>query len=503
MYKSKLHKFTIIGCMLLCFFMLYGCDQKVQETNQQSQSQGGFVKIAPGAYDSADTAIVLSKQEKQKKITFFNLEKKRNYTLNYDGITGFTDKYGTQISVSQLQEGEMVDVQFLKDEKLLVSLAVSDDIWTLNDVSRYTLDLSAGRMEIMNEYYTLDETTVVVSDGKQVEFLDIHDQDMLQIKGKDHKIYSISIQKGHGYLRLENAEYFYGGWIEVGQKVIQKIEEDMLLTVPEGIYEVYLSHSGIEGTKEVSIKRNQETLLDVSDLKKEDLIKYGNLIITTEPSSADVYIDGKLVDTGRIIKASYGLHQITAKAEGYDTVIQYIRVKDSSANVAISLDEETIRTVSDNSVESDTDKTQNDSSSDTSTENNTVSGNSAGDKNNTVSGNSIGDKNNTSSGNSAGNKSDTSTDNSGENKNDSDTVSGNDVSGSTTGYKVLIEAPKGAEVYVDGNYVGIIPTSFSKKSGTCEVTIRKSGYKTRSYTLKVDDEDKDVSYSFSELTKED
>ena len=57
---------------------------------------------------------------------------------------------------------------------------------------------------------------------------------------------------------------------------------------------------------------------------------------------------------------------------------------------------------------------------------------------------------------------------------------------------MLIEAPVGAEVYVDGNYVGIIPTSFSKKSGTREVTIRKSGYKTRSYTLNVDDEDKDI-----------
>ena len=71
------------------------------------------------------------------------------------------------------------------------------------------------------------------------------------------------------------------------------------MTVPEGEYDVYISHSGIEGTKQVSIKRNEETKLDVSDLKKEDLIKYGNLIITTDPSSAEVYIDGKMVEIGR------------------------------------------------------------------------------------------------------------------------------------------------------------------------------------------------------------
>jgi len=493
MYKSTLHKFTVIGCMFLCLLVLAGCGTEEQATKPQPQPQGGFVKIAPGAYDSADTAIVVAKQEKQNKITFLNLKKKKNYTLNYDGITKFIDKYGNQIAVSQLQEGEMVDLQFLKDERLLVSLTVSNDIWTLNDITKFELDLSAGRMKIMDEYYTLDETTVVFSDGEQVEFLDIHAQDILQIKGVDHNIYSINIQKGHGYLRLENAEYFYGGWIEVGQKIIHKIEEGMLLAVPEGNYEVYVSYSGIEGTKEVSIKRNEETLLDISDLKKEDLIKYGNLIITTDPSSAEVYIDGKLVDTERIIKVSYGLHQIMAKADGYDTIIQYIRVKDSSANIAISLDEETVRTVSDNSVNSTTNTTgDNAASSDNSSENenDTVSGDSSENKNNTVSDNSTENKNNTVS------------DNSSENKND--TVSDNNISGSasTTGYKVLIEAPVGAEVYVDGNYVGIIPTSFSKKSGTREVTIRKSGYKTRSYTLNVDDEDKDISFSFSDLTKE-
>ena len=450
MYKSRFYKCTVIGCLAVCILLMAGCGKNTQNAEQQSQAQSPVIKLAPGAYDSADTAIVVAKQENQNKITFLNLKKKKNYTLNYDGITCFMDKYGSQISVSQLQEGEMVDIQFLKGEKLLTSLTISDKIWTLNDITKFELDLSAGRMKIMDEYYTLDETTVVLSDGKLMEFLDIHAQDVLQIKGEDHKIHSIIIQKGHGYLRLENAEYFYGGWIEVGQKVIQKIEDGMLLTVPEGDYEVYISHNGIEGTKQVSIKRNEETKLDVSDLKKEDLIKYGNLIITTEPSSAGVYIDGKQVDISRIIKVSYGIHQLMAKAEGYDTIIQYIRVKDSSANIAISLDEETVHTVSDNSVNKDSDTTENKNSS---SENNTVSDNNVSD------------------------------------------------TAGTTGYKVTIEAPVGAEVYVDGNYVGIIPASFAKKPGTHDVTIRKSGYKTRSYTVDVDDENKDINYSFSELTK--
>jgi hypothetical protein len=34
------------------------------------------------------------------------------------------------------------------------------------------------------------------------------------------------------------------------------------------------------------------------------------------------------------------------------------------------------------------------------------------------------------------------------------------------------------------------------------ISIRKTGYVTRSYTIDVDDEEKDISFSFSDLTAE-
>ena len=42
-------------------------------------------------------------------------------------------------------------------------------------------------------------------------------------------VYDVVVEEGHGYLRLSNEEYLEGGWIEVGQSVIQRITEDMLL----------------------------------------------------------------------------------------------------------------------------------------------------------------------------------------------------------------------------------------------------------------------------------
>ena len=70
---------------------------------------------------------------------------------------------------------------------------------------------------------------------------------------------------------------------------------------------------------------------------------------------------------------------------------------------------------------------------------------------------------------------------------------------SLSGYKVFIDAPADVEVYVDGNYIGIAPISFPKVEGSIVVTLRLAGYQTRSYTLSIDGQEKDINYSFSSL----
>ena len=73
------------------------------------------------------------------------------------------------------------------------------------------------------------------------------------------------------------------------------------------------------------------------------------------------------------------------------------------------------------------------------------------------------------------------------------------VDATTDYYKVNIEAPENVEVYLNGNYIGISPVSFKKEKGNHVITLRKTGYEIRSYTISVDDEEKDISYSFADL----
>ena len=239
--------------------------------------------------------------------------------------------------------------------------------------------------------------------------------------------------------------------------MIRQITEDMLLVVPEGSYQVVLSNNGVGCVKEITVERNKEVVLDVGDVEiAED--KTGMILFNVTPESASVSVDGKPVDISKAVEMRYGIHQVQVEASGYDTLTKYIQVGSEYATISFTLEE--------------TRKKDNDSDS--------LSGNSTEripwqDTLASISGNSISD-------------------------NTLSTLSENAL-GTSSNYKVYIDSPKGVEVYLDGNYIGLAPVRFTKSAGTHQITLRKDGYETKSYTIYLTNDRKDETYSFSDLVK--
>lgn len=404
-----------------------GQNKTAQESSQERKDTG-FMVTGPDNYDSADTAVLVEKNIDDSTVTFLNLELGRRYTLSFDGTTRLYDKYNESVSLEQIKKGDIVDITFLKSKKHLTTMQLSAQAWSYDNVQRYEMNAIRGEVSIGTETYKLTENTQYLSGGRNIELMDLNAADILSFQGLDNRILCVRVEKGHGYLRLVNDENFVGGWIEIGQSQIQRITEDMLLTVPEGSYQVNISHNGGGGTKSVVINRNEETTLDIGDLEVAE-VQTGMVLFSLSPSSTELYIDGAKVDASQPITLEYGIHQLIARADGYKSITQYMRVGQESAGIDIVLD----------SVNEDDEEGS--SSTTTSTETDTATGY----------------------------------------------------------YKVYVDAPEEVEVYLDGNYVGISPCSFRKTTGAHVITLRKTGYETRSYTVQVDDENKDITYSFVDL----
>ncbi len=437
MSKQKRQLITMAIILMSTAMFLTACtnngDKEVSAVDtDKTNINTGFELTGPDSYDSADTPVLVDMDEDENTVTFLNLELGKKYTLSMDGTTKLYDKYGESISLNQIQKGDIVDITFLKSKKHLTSMQLSSVAWSYSSVERYELNEVRGEVTIGSEIYKLNEHTQYFSGGRAIEDIDLNPADILTFKGIDKEILSVNVEKGHGYLRLTNDEQFIGGWIEIGQSLIQHITEDMLLTVPEGSYQVNISHNGNSGIKNVVINRNEETVLDIGDIEIAEP-QVGTVLFSVTPSAAKVYIDGTEVDTSQPVSLEYGIHQLIAKANDYQTITCYLRVGTESAGFDVVLDK----------IEEDKEEESGSESSESSSEAETV----------------------------------------------------------TDYYKVYVDAPEAVEVYLDGNYVGISPCSFRKSAGTHVITLRKTGCETRSYTVQIDDEDKDFSYSFADLVQ--
>lgn len=492
----------MIGCaaaVMLSAFLFAGCAQGTGSFTAllTSQPDAGAAQEAveepvnvmkqKGIYDSEDAAVVVKKDAEAGTVQFQNIMSSRRYTLNYDGTTTIYDKNDQALSMEQLKEGSVVTVRFYKPNKSLAYVKENPNCISYNNVRGYDMDLRSGTITVGNTVYNISSHVVVVSDGRETDMMEVNQMDEISVWGYKNMIYGIHVEKGHGYLRLQNEDYFVNGWIDVGDRVIRKVAEDMLLVVPEGTHTVTVSHKGSSATQEITFARNEEMAWDLGDVEIT-VVQKGTVIFTLTPATAKVSIDGRAVDVSKPVEIEYGLHQMRITADGYDTVAQYIRVAEPSANISVEMEkseEEKSEEAGDKSSDKEDEKDKDDDADEE--EETTVKkyqSKSSDDADEDVE------------------KESSEKDNEDDaDKEDEDIEKKSSVASSTDKYKVYIDAPDGVEAYLDGSYVGITPVSFNKVPGSYVVTLRKSGYQPRSYTLQIDDEKKDVNYSFTDLVK--
>ncbi len=458
--KTIKHSAILAAVVLAAALTLTGCGQYASQftalltsqpadsTAEQAEAETAADEMSrSGIYDSEDAAVVVKKDLEAKTVQFQNIASSRRYTLTYNGTTTVYDKNEQALSMEQLKEGSIVTVRFYKPRKALAYVRENPDCISYHNVNGYSMDLSKGTIALGNELYNISSHVVVASGGRETDMMEVSPMDELSVWGYKNMIYGLHVEKGHGYLRLQNQDYFVNGWIDVGDSVIRKITDDMLLTVPEGTHTVTVSHKGSSATQEITFARNEEMAWDLGEVEIT-VVQKGTVIFTLNPVTAKVSIDGREVNVSKPVEIEYGLHQMRITADGYDTVAQYIRVGEPSANIAVEL-EKSEESSSEKSSEKSSDKASDDKDDNKEKDDE--------------------DDEQTTSKKYQSKSSEPEDDDEDDDKTDEEEKKDEEKKenekhylSSSEKYKVYIDAPDGVEAYLDGSYVGVTPVSFNK-----------------------------------------
>lgn len=379
-----------------------------------------FTAALPGEYDSKDTSVVTKVSKVTDSITFYNYGLSKSYTLSFDKVTSFYDKYEIPMSVDQVNQGDIVDISFLKGKKLLVSLKERKDALSLPDVTGFEINENAKKFNYGSDSYKITDSTIVLAENEKRALSDLSEIDHVSISGIDKDIYCITLKTGHGTLSLKGQDELIDGVIEVGGNILT-IKKNLTIDLPEGEFDATISKGKTSVNRKVNIQRDQKATLDLSDVVLEE-DKMGRVYFDVYPKEAKLYIDSKLVDSSELIELTIGTHKVEAVMDGYETFTRVLNVGEETATMSVILEEKETQ---------DSSKAKEDSK--------------------------------------------------------------------TKGFYLRVNTPVGAEVEIDGNYVGVAPIAVEKVAGSHTIKLTKNGYVTRTYTVVVENTAADSNYSFSDL----
>ena len=457
-------KYMFLFLFLSCLLLFSGCVKRTGSSRGTAGLYKDKKEAETGEADAdkqagtSDIVVVAYIDMQASQLTVQSVKDGSLYTLNYSGSTSVKNRFGTEILVQDLQQGEIAEVSFTSGKQKLLSIKETETAWENNTVSKWSIDHDAKIISIGSDKYSYDDNLLVLSNGKKIDVHQLHSVDSLIVKGIDKQIYSINVKVGHGYIKIMDEMNLLGGLIEVGTNIMTVISENMIIVAPEGSYTLTASKNGVGGSVEIVVNRNDETMVSLAGFQGE-VERQGNVKFNIQPEGTqyNVFIDSDAVDVTEPVPLSYGKHKLVITSDKYTDYTEEIVISSIYMNKTIDL--------------SNSANTQETTSSEETTTQETT----------------------------------TKEDSTKESDSDKETQRREDGVETSTGDSdnnyIVVSGPANAEIYMDGIYKGKAPVTFQKASGSHIFVIRAEGYTTTAYSYTFDNTARDVYIKFPDLEK--
>lgn len=441
-----MRKNLIILTILCLFLLLAGCNST------------GEVKVYP---DTEEVTVTHIERERTAVVTDINLEENiisfidcmtgETFKLIYHGGVGVYNTHDRDIGISGIANGSVIDVLYYEDTEKLVSMRINDRTTVLQGIGKFSADPDTLTAKYRGTSCSMWEHVTAYDGDEKISIQEINLEDQVTLTFYGNKLVSVNIELGHGYVRLAHQDTYVGGMVEIGYDVIVPVTSDMLVAVREGEYTLRIYNGNYSDSKPIKVIRGKEVTVDLTDIA----IPTGTVTFNITPAEATLYIDGDVQDSHAYTNL-YGTYGIRVTCEGYDTFNGSFKISQpvNTFDIELKVDE-------DATTEEETTET---------TETTTESTDTTADSGST-------------------DPSDGST-----------TEKEGTESVNTTSNTITVLTPEGAGVYVDGDYVGLAPVTFPKVVGTHTITLYKTGYLIKSYTITAADNGQNDEHSFPALT---
>lgn len=232
-----------------------------------------------------------------------------------------------------VSRGDIVSFGVSKDTDEIVSIAYTDNIWEKTGFENIDIDTSKNTISNGTTKYNYNDSTLFIYNGDFISADDLCSEDVVTLKGIRNTVWSVSVEKYHGYIQLNNIDKIENPEITIdGEKV--EFDDDKT-AVSAGAHSLGISGSNIDQlTVDIHIAAGETYAVDMASVQE----KTGVLTVSVNVDDCIIIVDGKQVEKDSPIVLSMGTYNISVSAEGYKTYSSTIAVNEPLVEEKIILE---------------------------------------------------------------------------------------------------------------------------------------------------------------------
>ncbi|MGL4790899.1 MAG: PEGA domain-containing protein [Anaerotignaceae bacterium] len=290
-------------------------------------------------------AIVTAKV-RNNTIEFYNINDKKNMSLNIDSTTAVTNASGGTIVPSSFEIGSIITIEEKGETGIAGTISIPKDIWEKKSVIGAKVDLEKNTIIYNGTSYSFGDDSVFLYDGQRIFPGDIEDVDVVTLTGKNTLLFVAKVEKGHGYITLKNHENIEELEIVIDGEKVTRDEKTGFIVVSADSHTITCTGKNIEDLiLRVNVRNNENVTLDLNEaVEKQAIVP---ITLNVNQSGYGVFVDGIEVtaDNG-VIEVEQGQRVIEVTKEGYERWKTTVAVDTKP----ISLNVELKQTVVENSI---------------------------------------------------------------------------------------------------------------------------------------------------------
>ena len=338
---QKIIQYMICVVFLLALVMVSGCGKETVDDGMTyfHHSIADQTEADTQETQQQEVYLITGIDQTEESLRLYRYADGMEYRFYYGTGTQFFDKYGNRSTMAAFPLRSLVTIGEPTLDGTLSEVQLSDEAWVYEDITRFSVNEEKNMLMIADRKYRYKDNTYVFSGDEKVDMTGIRQGDTLTVVGIDKQILSVNITTAQGTLALKNTSLFEGSFLQLGKKIFTEITPDLTLQVPEGKYTLTVANNGWGGSKKIKIKRGKTTTVDLNELKGEGP-QYGKIKFSIDVEDALLLVDGKQTETGKTLKLTYGSHDVTVYADGYDVWKRNLYVNSPEATIIIKLKDE-------------------------------------------------------------------------------------------------------------------------------------------------------------------